>query len=83
MHAVLDRPLGDPELMCDAGIRAPLGHQRQHFALLRFAAGRNLNLGGSCITARVGIGPLERGGFGLAAALDLDALRSPATWPSS
>jgi lipoyl-dependent peroxiredoxin len=42
-------------------------------ALLRFAAGRNLDLSGSRITARVGIGPLRRGGLGLAAALDLDA----------
>jgi Ohr subfamily peroxiredoxin len=42
-------------------------------SMLRFAAGRNLDLGGSRITARVGIGPLKSGGFGLAAALDLDA----------
>jgi Ohr subfamily peroxiredoxin len=42
-------------------------------ALLRFATGRKLDLSGSRVTARVGIGPLERGGFGLAAALDLDA----------
>jgi osmotically inducible protein OsmC len=42
-------------------------------ALLRIASGRELDLTGSRITARVGIGPLKRGGFGLAAALDLDA----------
>ena len=42
-------------------------------ALLRFAAGRKLDLSGSRVTARVGIGTLERGGVGLAAALDLDA----------
>lgn len=42
-------------------------------ALLRIAAGRKLDVAGSRITARVGIGPLETGGFGLTAALDLDA----------
>ena len=42
-------------------------------ALLRIAAGRKLDLSGSRITARVGIGPLKSGGFGLEAALDLDA----------
>src|ERR1700759_1759791 len=42
-------------------------------ALLRIAAGRELDLSDSRITARVGIGPLKGGGFGLAAALDLDA----------
>jgi organic hydroperoxide reductase OsmC/OhrA len=40
--------------------------------LLRIAAGRKLDLSGSRITARVGIGALKSG-FGLAAALDLDA----------
>ncbi len=42
-------------------------------ALLRLAFGRELDLSGSRITARVGIGPLGSGGLGLAAALDLDA----------
>jgi Ohr subfamily peroxiredoxin len=42
-------------------------------ALLRIAAGRKLDLSDSRITARVGIGPVKSGGFGLAAALDLDA----------
>ena len=42
-------------------------------ALLRIATGRELDLSGSRITARVGIGALKSGGFGLAAALDLDA----------
>jgi lipoyl-dependent peroxiredoxin len=42
-------------------------------ALLRLAFGRKLDLSGSRITARVGIGPLGSGGLGLAAALDLDA----------
>jgi Ohr subfamily peroxiredoxin len=44
-------------------------------ALLRIAAGRKLDLGDSRITARVGIGPSKQGGFGLAAALDLEAPR--------
>jgi osmotically inducible protein OsmC len=42
-------------------------------ALLRIASMRKLDLTGSRITARVGIGVLGSGGFGLAAALDLDA----------
>jgi lipoyl-dependent peroxiredoxin len=42
-------------------------------ALLRFAFGRKLDLSGSRITARVGIGTLSSGGLGLTAALDLDA----------
>lgn len=42
-------------------------------ALLRIAAGRKLDPNGSRITARVGIGALKSGGFGLAVALDLDA----------
>jgi len=42
-------------------------------SLLRFAYGRKLDLTGSRITARVGIGPLKSGGFGLVAELDLDA----------
>jgi Ohr subfamily peroxiredoxin len=42
-------------------------------ALLRIAAGRRLDVTGSRITARVGIGPVGGGGFGLSVALDLDA----------
>ena len=42
-------------------------------ALLRFAAGRKLDLSNSRITARVGIGLLDTGGMGLAAAIDLEA----------
>lgn len=42
-------------------------------ALLRIAAARKLQLTGSRITARVGIGPTPTGGFGLAVSLDLDA----------
>ena len=45
--------------------------------MLRFAAGRKLDLSDSRITARVGIGQLKAGGFGLAAALDLDAPQIP------
>ena len=44
-------------------------------ALLRFAAGRNLDVRDSQVTARVGIGPVPRGGFGLVGHLDLDAPR--------
>jgi Ohr subfamily peroxiredoxin len=42
-------------------------------ALLRYATGRHLDLTGSHITSRVGIGLLDSGGFGITAALDLDA----------
>jgi lipoyl-dependent peroxiredoxin len=41
--------------------------------LLRFALGRKLDVGGSRITARVGLGLLKAGGFGLVVALRLDA----------
>jgi osmotically inducible protein OsmC len=44
-------------------------------ALLGVAAGRRLDLSESRVTARVGIGPVAGGGFGLAVALDLDAPR--------
>jgi hypothetical protein len=39
----------------------------------RFAAGRKLDLSGSRIIARIGIGTLRTGGLGITAALDLDA----------
>jgi osmotically inducible protein OsmC len=42
-------------------------------ALQRIASERKLDATGWRITARVGIGPLKSGGFGLTAALDLDA----------
>jgi osmotically inducible protein OsmC len=42
-------------------------------SMQRFAAGRKLDLSGSRITARIGIGPLSAGGFGITAALDLEA----------
>jgi hypothetical protein len=35
MHVLLDRPLGDPELMGNAGVRATLGHEREHLPLSR------------------------------------------------
>jgi len=44
-------------------------------AMLRFAAGRGLDLSDARLTARVGIGLVPSGGFGLVAALDLDAPR--------
>lgn len=44
-------------------------------ALMRIASRRKLDLTDSRVTARVGIGTLRAGGFGLAAALDLDAPR--------
>src|SRR5437870_4964638 len=44
-------------------------------AVLRFAAGRRLDLSDARLTARVGIGLVPSGGFGLVAALDLDAPR--------
>ncbi|HEX4214059.1 MAG TPA: organic hydroperoxide resistance protein [Candidatus Dormibacteraeota bacterium] len=42
-------------------------------ALLASATGRHLDLSGSRVTARVGIGPTGHGGFGLEVALDLSA----------
>jgi lipoyl-dependent peroxiredoxin len=42
-------------------------------SMARFAMGRKVDLSGSRLTARIGIGPLKSGGLGLAAALDLDA----------
>src|SRR6476659_9372459 len=40
-------------------------------SLLRFAAGRGLDLADARLTARVGIGLVPSGGFGLVAAVDL------------
>jgi osmotically inducible protein OsmC len=42
-------------------------------ALLGVARGRNLDATGSQIASRVGIGPLDSGGFGLQVSLDLHA----------
>jgi osmotically inducible protein OsmC len=61
-------PGTNPEQLFAAGYAACF-----QSSLLRFAAGRKLDVSGSRITARVGIGPLSTGGFGLAAALDLEA----------
>ena len=61
-------PGTNPEQLFAAGYAACF-----QSALLRIASGRKLDLSGSRITARVGIGPLVNGGFGLAAELDLDA----------
>jgi Ohr subfamily peroxiredoxin len=61
-------PGTNPEQLFAAGYAACF-----QSALLRFAAGRHLDLSASRVTARVGIGTLPGGGFGLAAALDLDA----------
>jgi Ohr subfamily peroxiredoxin len=61
-------PGTNPEQLFAAGYAACF-----QSSLLRFATGRKLDVSGSRITARVGIGPLSTGGFGLAAALDLEA----------
>src|SRR5438270_9738386 len=61
-------PGTNPEQLFAAGYAACF-----QSALLRIAAGRKLDVSDSRITARVGIGTLKRGGFGLAASLDLDA----------
>jgi osmotically inducible protein OsmC len=61
-------PRTNPEQLFAAGYAACF-----QSALLRIASGRKLDLSGSRITAHVGIGLLNTGGFGLAAALDLDA----------
>jgi lipoyl-dependent peroxiredoxin len=61
-------PGTNPEQLFAAGYAACF-----QSALLRIASGRKVDLSGSHITARVGIGPVSSGGFGLAAALDLDA----------
>ena len=62
-------PGTNPEQLFAAGYAACF-----QSALLRFAAGRKLDLSESRITARVGIGLLKSiGGFGLRVWLDLDA----------
>jgi len=63
-------PGTNPEQLFAAGYAACF-----QSALLRIASGRKLDVSDSRITARVGIGPLSSGGFGLTAALDLDAPR--------
>jgi Ohr subfamily peroxiredoxin len=61
-------PGTNPEQLFAAGYAACF-----QSAMLRLASSRKLDLTGSSITARVGIGPLRTGGFGLSVALDLDA----------
>ena len=61
-------PGTNPEQLFAAGYAACF-----QSALQRVASGRNLDVSGSRITARVGIGPIESGGFGLSVGLDLDA----------
>lgn len=61
-------PGTNPEQLFAAGYAACF-----QSAMLRIASGRKIDLTGSRISARVGIGPLKAGGFGLAAALDMDA----------
>jgi len=60
-------PGTNPEQLLAAGYAACF-----QSALLRYAAGRGLDLSGSTITARVGIGPLEGGGFGLAVKMHVE-----------
>ena len=68
LHLLLDFHRTEHEQLFAAGYAACF-----QSALLRIAAGRKLDLSDSRITARVGIGTSQSGGFGLAAALDLDA----------
>ena len=42
-------------------------------SMLRYAGMRKVDLSGSRVTARIGLGTLKSGGLGLAAELDLDA----------
>jgi Ohr subfamily peroxiredoxin len=60
-------PGTNPEQLFAAGYAACF-----QSALLRVASGRKLDVSDSRITARVGIGPVEGGGFGLSVALNLD-----------
>jgi Ohr subfamily peroxiredoxin len=71
-------PGTNPEQLFAAGYAACF-----QSALLRYAAGRKLDLRGSHVTARVGIGTLRSGGLGLAAGLELNApliSRADAVW---
>src|SRR5437868_10296973 len=61
-------PGTNPEQLFAAGYAACF-----QSALLRIAAEKKLDVAGSHITSRVGIGPLASGGFGLSVALDLHA----------
>ena len=61
-------PGTNPEQLFAAGYAACF-----QSAVLRMASGRKLDVRGWRMTARVGIGPLESGGFGLTVGLHLDA----------
>src|SRR5260370_36837112 len=61
-----DGPGTNPEQLFAVGYAACF-----QSALLGVAQGRKLDATGSKITSRVGIGPLDSGGFGLQAYLDL------------
>lgn len=63
-------PGTNPEQLFAAGYAACF-----QSSMSRLAASRKLDLTGSRVTARVSIGPTREGGFGLAAALDLDTPR--------
>jgi Ohr subfamily peroxiredoxin len=63
-------PGTNPEQLFAAGYAACF-----QSALLRVASVGKLDVSDSRITARVGIGPVEGGGFGLSVALNLDAPR--------
>src|SRR2546430_7566377 len=61
-------PGTNPEQLFAAGYAACF-----QSSMARFAAGGDLALTGSRVTARVSIGPPREGGFGVAAGLDLPA----------
>jgi lipoyl-dependent peroxiredoxin len=61
-------PGTNPEQLFAAGYSACF-----QSSLLRLAGGRKIDLTGTRVTARVGIGPAREGGFGLTVVLDLDA----------
>jgi lipoyl-dependent peroxiredoxin len=63
-----DGPGTNPEQLFAVGYAACF-----QSALLGVARGRNLDASGSQIASRVGIGPLDSGGFGLQVSLDLHA----------
>jgi lipoyl-dependent peroxiredoxin len=63
-----DGPGTNPEQLFAVGYAACF-----QSALLGVARGRNLDATDSKITSRVGVGPLESGGFGLQVSLDLAA----------
>jgi osmotically inducible protein OsmC len=63
-----DGPGTNPEQLFAVGYAACI-----QSAFLGVARGRNLDATGSRITSKVGMGPLDDGGFGLQVALDLHA----------